>query len=469
MAKLNIRDLLTKVKKAWGKSRVKEEFDKKDTGKKSGIIKIVVSAVLIILLIIVMKNREEQNTEEIFPSAPGEVDLGMDTKVLQKSWYAKANDELTRQDKRLSELEQRMKTVLGEVEEKTEGFQNTFEKEFDASLKQLKAEKEKSRADKGPLKSEEKGNTDTGKDKSISADKAMQETPQPMTAENLPVKKAYPEQPVNTGKASAQNPQSGIQSGNRTHTGQKDKPPAFTNLIHMDIEKASFMDKEKTGKKEQASVIPIKDVIPVGSFFKCTLLTGVDAATGLKAQSQPQPVLLKINTLTTLPNEFQQDVRQCHITGEAYGSLSEERAYIRVNNLSCIKKSGQIINSEIRGFVTGEDGSLGLRGRMVSKKGVFLARSIVASFVEGISKAFSAAGTTTSAVWGGTEKTVSPQDAFQVGFGEGMSSAMSDLAKSYTDMAKETFPVIEISSGRQVHVVTVGETDLTAKQRLFSK
>ncbi|QTA83863.1 Type IV secretion system protein VirB10/TraB/TrbI domain-containing protein [Desulfonema limicola] len=464
MAKYNIRDILTKIKKSWEKSSVKEEFDKKDTEKKAGIIKIIVSAVLIILLIIVMKNREEQNTEEIFPSAPGEVDLGMDTKVLQKSWYAKANDELTRQDQRLSELEQRMKTVLGEVEEKTEGFQNTFEKEFDASLEELRAEKEKSRTDQEPVKSEDKGNTDAGKDTSPLTDKRLQESTLPMPAENLPVKKAYPEQLVNTRNTSTQNPQ----SGNRAHSGQKDKPAAFTSLIHMDIEKTSFMDHGKTGKEAKASVIPIKDVIPLGSFFKCTLLTGVDAATGLKAQSQPQPVLLKINSLTTLPNEFQQDVRQCHITGEAYGSLSEERAYIRVNNLSCIKKSGQIINSEIRGFVTGEDGSLGLRGRMVSKKGVFLARSIVASFVEGISKAFSAAGTTTSAVWGGTEKTVSPQDAFQVGFGEGMASAMSDLAKSYTDMAKETFPVIEISSGRQVHVVTVGETDLTAKQRLFS-
>ena len=55
--------------------------------------------------------------------------------------------------------------------------------------------------------------------------------------------------------------------------------------------------------------------------------------------------------------------------GAGYGDISAERAYIRTENLSCVRHDGRTLEVKIHGSIFGEDGKVGVRGRLVSKQG----------------------------------------------------------------------------------------------------
>lgn len=207
-----------------------------------------------------------------------------------------------------------------------------------------------------------------------------------------------------------------------------------------------------TGKK--ASRPKTKDdYIPSGSFTQGVLLSGLDAPTGGQAQSNPHPVVVRLTNLSTLPNINRFDVKECFVTGAGYGDISSERAYIRTETLSCILRNGTVVDQQIKGFLAGEDGKNGLRGRVVTKQGQILANALLAGIASGIGSSFSQSRTTTSVSPLGSTQTVQGDQVVEAGIGEGIHSAMDRLAKYYIDLANKMFPIIEIDAGRMVEVV----------------
>ena len=63
------------------------------------------------------------------------------------------------------------------------------------------------------------------------------------------------------------------------------------------------------------------------------------------------------------------DIARCHVTGAGYGQLASERAHVRLERIACVLRSGDVIDTKIKGYVAGEDGKTGIRGRLVSKTG----------------------------------------------------------------------------------------------------
>jgi len=221
------------------------------------------------------------------------------------------------------------------------------------------------------------------------------------------------------------------------------------NLIEIvKPEKKENRKRRKESKKEERKI-----VIPKGSFVRAVLLSGLDAPAGGKALSNPHPVLLKITDEAILPNFWKADIKDCFLIGSGYGDLSSERAYIRIETLSCVKKNGEAIEKKVRGFVAGEDGKEGLRGRVVTRQGQILARALVAGFLEGISKAFAQANTSVILSPQGSLTSVKPSQVFSVGIAGGLSEAAKKLADFYMKLATQMFPVIEINAGRYVDVV----------------
>ena len=139
--------------------------------------------------------------------------------------------------------------------------------------------------------------------------------------------------------------------------------------------------------------------------------------------------------------------------GAGYGDISSERAYIRTENLSCIRHDGSTLEIAIQGSIFGEDGKVGMRGRLVTKQGQLLANALLAGVVSGIGTAFSQYYTTTTTSTFGTISTTDPNKAIQSGLGTGVGSAMNRLANYYISLAEKVFPVIEIDAGRMVDVV----------------
>ena len=211
--------------------------------------------------------------------------------------------------------------------------------------------------------------------------------------------------------------------------------------------------------------------LPSGAFAKALLLGGLDAPTGGQAQRNPQPVLLRLTDHAVLPNHFRSRVKECFVVGAGFGDVSAERAYIRTESLSCVTRDGTALDVPIKGYVAGEDGKAGLRGRLVSKQGQLLANALLAGVASGIGHAFQQGSTTLSVSPLGSTGTVEPGKQFQAGMGTGVGKALDRLAQYYISLAEKVFPVIEVDAGRMVDVVVTqgvslqGALDAEAQDR----
>lgn len=225
----------------------------------------------------------------------------------------------------------------------------------------------------------------------------------------------------------------------------------------------SEAESDNNSKKSKSKSI----VLPSGSFMQGILLSGLDAPTGGKAKSSPQPVLIKVTNIANLPNKFKADLKECTIVGSGYGDLSSERAYVRVEKLTCVTNKGKAIEKGASGssigYVTGEDGKVGLAGKVVSKQGAMLARTLAAGFLEGVSKSFAASTSTVAIQPTGSVTTPNPADTLQNGLLSGVGEASKKLADFYMKLANEMFPVVEIQAGRKIDVILLEKLSFDAE------
>jgi len=190
------------------------------------------------------------------------------------------------------------------------------------------------------------------------------------------------------------------------------------------------------------------------SFMEATLISGVNAPTLEAAKSQPRPVFLRIKDLAVLPNSIKTNLKGCFVIAEGHGDLSDERVHLRLTNLSCLARDGKsVVDSTVKGFVVDGDGKIGLKGDVVTKMGAILGRSFLAGFFGGVGDAFSQSTQTTAISALGTTQTVDSAKILQSGLGSGMSTGFEKLQDFYMDMARQTFPVVEVGALKTVTIV----------------
>jgi conjugal transfer pilus assembly protein TraB len=129
--------------------------------------------------------------------------------------------------------------------------------------------------------------------------------------------------------------------------------------------------------------------IPAGSFVRAVVLGGVDASASITSQTEPRPMLLRLVDLGFLPNNARTNIQDCHIVAAAHGDISSERAYIRTERMSCTLKNGKIFESTLDGYIAGEDGKDGIRGKVIRREGDLLLNSFFAGTVAGLGKGMS--------------------------------------------------------------------------------
>lgn len=241
--------------------------------------------------------------------------------------------------------------------------------------------------------------------------------------------------------------------------------PIQDTLNTFEIKKKDSGDTEsKSTEKEET-----KEYLPTGSITKVRLLSGFDAPTMAQAKTNPLPILMQLTDMSILPNKFEYDLRECFVLGEGYGDLSSERVYIRTTNLSCMTTTGKHVDMKFAAMISGEDGKIGLKGEVVTKQGSLLARSLIAGFLQGVGEAFNRSQQFT--IMGGTGTTTGMQEmdtatSMKYGAFGGASQAAEKLSEFYLKMADQISPVIEISAGREVDLIT---TDLTEFEILENK
>ena len=206
------------------------------------------------------------------------------------------------------------------------------------------------------------------------------------------------------------------------------------------------------GENSETQGKTLDNYIPI-SFTRAVLLGGLDAPTGGQAQSNPHPVLLRLDDNAILPNRFRAQVRECFVIGAGYGDISSERAYIRTERLACVRRDGSALEVKIKGSIFDETGKVGVRGRLVTKQGQVLANALLAGVISGIGYGVQNQFTTFSTSPFGQVATTDPSKAFEAGMSAGVGRAMDRLAQYYITLAEKTFPIIEVDAGRSVDVV----------------
>lgn len=224
---------------------------------------------------------------------------------------------------------------------------------------------------------------------------------------------------------------------------------------------------EKIRKEREPKTKDIEFYMPTGSILSAMLLNGIDASTSTGAKQEPMPALLRIDKDAILPNRYSSDIKDCFVLVSGHGDLSSERAYLRGEYLSCVRNDGGILETKFPSYVVGEDGKAGMKGRLVSKQGQLIARTLVAGFASGVSKAFDVTPVSvldTTSIGG----SVQYQNNFNSGLvrgaaAQGASQALEKVADFYLKMAEQIFPVVEITAGRQVNIIVTNGTTLKLK------
>lgn len=215
--------------------------------------------------------------------------------------------------------------------------------------------------------------------------------------------------------------------------------------------------------------------IPAGSFAQARLVSGVDASTAVSSSSDPRPVFLRIIDYGNLPRKFKTDVKDCHCLASSYGDLASERVFMRLEKITCVeRKTGEILEKTVSGYVTGSDGRAGVRGVVVSREGSMLANSFMSGFASGLSQVLTPlASLPQSPISAMTQPYGSgptSKDRFNQALGQGGTNALDRLSQYYINRAEQLQPVIQIQSGTKIDVIfTEGiKLDDTAMQEAVS-
>jgi len=121
-----------------------------------------------------------------------------------------------------------------------------------------------------------------------------------------------------------------------------------------------------------------------------------------------------------------------------------------------------VLEAPIEAYATGEDGKTGIRGRLVSKQGQLIARSLMAGFLQGVAGAFDvrqvpSINITRAGQGDGVQSPVYEQafdgNVLQAAGVGGVGSALERIADFYLEMAESIFPVIEIDAMRDVDFI----------------
>jgi conjugal transfer pilus assembly protein TraB len=216
-------------------------------------------------------------------------------------------------------------------------------------------------------------------------------------------------------------------------------------------------------KKVQKQIAPPIAYLPPGAMFEAVLLNGMDAPTSSVAQKNPVPALMRVKSEAILPNNFTHNIKECFVLVSGFGVLSSERAQLRTETFSCIKENGQVIEGKVDGYVVGEDGRVAPRGRLVSKQGQMIAKSLVAGVLSGFGQALTPTTVPQlNLMPGSTQQTQSADlgSVAQTGVARGFSDASKAASQFFLEMAREMTPVVEIDAGRKLTVVLIKGIEL---------
>ena len=192
--------------------------------------------------------------------------------------------------------------------------------------------------------------------------------------------------------------------------------------------------------------------LPPG-FMEGTLLTGIEADALSDAAGEPEPIMIRIDSPTVLPNSLKADLKGCFVIASAHGKINRERVEARLVSLHCIRKNGfSAVEADLKGYVADQDGKKGMAGIVISKAGPLILRSSVAGAIVGAGDAISQGSSTTTVTGAGAVQTYDSDQIGKSAFGGAISRGSEELNKIFVEYIKQTTPIIEVGTNKLITV-----------------
>ena len=177
--------------------------------------------------------------------------------------------------------------------------------------------------------------------------------------------------------------------------------------------------------------------LPIGSTVTGELMTGAFAT---KISGDALPVLVQLRSAYSGPNDTEIPLEDCLLIGKATADLSSVRARVEAVSLSCVLPDGTSFERAVRGYFTGEDGTLGVPGRWEFRSGRWLANLL------------SAMGTAAAGVYADVAIAESLAGANILG-SVSTSDTTERIQEFFLRRAEEILPVVWVESGTPVYLV----------------
>lgn len=191
--------------------------------------------------------------------------------------------------------------------------------------------------------------------------------------------------------------------------------------------------------------------LPLGSFVKCTLLTGVYAPAN---ESNPLPVLVSIDEAFYGPNNTRIPLKGAFAIGKAVGDVVSKRAIIQVVSFSTVLPDGKVFEHEANlGYLADSDGRLGIQGELIYNTGKQLSLDFLSGFLAGGSEALSQAETSTvTGAYGQTSKNVTGNTGRYSMF-SGLADSAQGMSDYYQKQLESMIPAVKIEAGKKAVLV----------------
>ena len=168
------------------------------------------------------------------------------------------------------------------------------------------------------------------------------------------------------------------------------------------------------------------------------LLTGAFAT---KVRGDALPVLVQLRSAYSGPNDTEIPLEGCLMIGKATADLQSVRARVEAVSLSCVLPDGTSFERPVKGYFTGEDGTLGVPGRWEFRSGRWLANLL------------SAMGTTAAGIYADVAIARELGAAGAILGDVGTSETTARVQGFFLERAEEILPVVWVESRTPVYVV----------------
>jgi conjugal transfer pilus assembly protein TraB len=198
----------------------------------------------------------------------------------------------------------------------------------------------------------------------------------------------------------------------------------------------------------------IHNYLPATTTCKAVMTSGIVAPAGPESKNNPKPVTLRIVDDGNLPRGFISHVRNAEINAACHGDISTERVECRLVSMTWVEPNGTIIERDIEGWIYGEDGSEGLRGKVVDRSGDVAREAYLAGMLSGFAGSFKMESQSTLSPFlsSGISNPLNPSNVIQGAASSGISNAMEKLANRSIKRLDQMQPVIVIAGGRLVDI-----------------